>query len=110
MQVSPHILNTVGGTPLVQLRRVVPPGSARVVVKLEGTNPTGSMKDRMALAMIEAAEADGRLQPGGRVVEFTGGSTGTSLAMVCIAKGYSLFIVTSDAFSPEKLNHMRALG
>jgi len=104
------VLHAIGDTPLVELRRVVPTGHARVVVKVEATNPTGSMKDRMALASIEAAERDGRLRPGGTVVEYTGGSTGTSLAFVCAAKGYPLQIVTSDAFSAEKRDHMRALG
>lgn len=108
--VASHILGTIGNTPLVQLHRIVPPVSARVLLKLESANPTGSMKDRMARAMIEAAEADGRLSPGREVVEFTGGSTGTSLALVCAAKRYPLFIVTSDAFSLEKRNHMKALG
>jgi cysteine synthase A len=110
MHISPDVLSTIGNTPLIELHRLVPAGSARVVVKLEGANPTGSMKDRMALAMIEAAEADGRLRPGGPVIEFTGGSTGTSLAMVCAAKGYPLLIVTSNAASLEKRDHMRALG
>ncbi len=110
MNLSPHILATIGNTPLIQLQKLVPPGSARVVVKLEGANPTGSMKDRMAKAMIEGAEADGKLRPGGPVVEFTGGSTGTSLAMVCSIKGYALSIVTSNAASLEKRNHMKALG
>ncbi len=105
-----NILHAIGNTPLVQLRKVVPPGHARVVVKLEGANPTGSMKDRMAQAMIARAEADGRLVTGGTVVEYTGGSTGTSLGLVCAAKGYRLQIVTSDAFSREKRDHMRALG
>ncbi len=100
----------IGSTPLVELRKVVPPGSARVIVKVEGANPTGSMKDRMALSMIESAERDGRLRPGGRVVEFTGGSTGSSLALVCAVRGYPLSIVTSTAASLEKRNHMRALG
>ena len=104
------ILETIGSTPLVELRRLVPRGSARIVLKMESQNPTGSMKDRMARAMIECAEADGRLKPGREVVEFTGGSTGTSLAFVCAAKGYPLQIVTSDAFSLEKRNHMKALG
>jgi cysteine synthase A len=104
------VLDAIGNTPLVRLRRVVPAGSARVLVKLEGTNPTGSMKDRMARAAIEAAEASGALRPGGTVVEYTGGSTGTSLALVCAAKGYRLRIVTSDAFSQEKRDHMAALG
>jgi cysteine synthase A len=108
--VSASILDTIGNTPLVALRRLAPEESARVLVKLESANPTGSMKDRMARAMIEAAEADGRLTPGREVIEFTGGSTGTSLALVCAAKGYPLQIVTSDAFSIEKRNHMKALG
>jgi cysteine synthase A len=104
------ILDAIGNTPLVQLERVVPPGSARVVAKLEWANPTGSMKDRMARAAIEAAEADGRLSPGGTVVEYTGGTTGISLAFVCAAKGYKVQIVFSDAFSTEKALMMRALG
>jgi cysteine synthase A len=89
---------------------VVPPGCARILVKLEWENPTGSMKDRSAEAMIARAEQDGRLKPGYTVVEYTGGSTGTSLALICVAKGYRLRIVTSDAFSKEKLDHMEALG
>lgn len=104
------ILDRIGRTPLVELGGIRPEGCARILVKIEAENPTGSMKDRMALAMIEAAEADGRLQPGGHVVEYTGGSTGVSLAMICAAKGYTLSIVTSDAFSLEKRNHMAALG
>ena len=104
------ILDSIGKTPAVELRRVVPAGAARVLVKLESHNPTGSMKDRMALAVVEGAAASGRLKPGGRVVEYTGGSTGTSLAFVCAAKGYPITLVTSDAFSREKRDHMRALG
>jgi len=104
------ILDSVGGTPLVELRRVVPGGAARVLVKLESHNPTGSMKDRMALAVVRGASAGGRLTPGGTVVEYTGGSTGTSLAFVCAAMGYPITLVTSDAFSREKRDHMRALG
>ena len=88
----------------------MPVNGARVLLKLESENPTGSMKDRMALAMIEAAEADGRLAAGGTVVEYTGGSTGVSLSLVCAVKGYPLHIVTSDAFAREKLDHMRILG
>lgn len=95
---------------MVQLRSVVPDGCAKIFAKLECENPSGSMKDRMALAVIAAAEADGRLAPGGTVVEYTGGSTGTSLALVCAAKGYRIRIVTSDAFSREKRDHMAALG
>jgi cysteine synthase A len=104
------VLEAIGRTRLLPLRHVLPPGSARVLLKLEYENPTGSMKDRMALAMIEAAEADGRLRPGGSVVEYTGGSTGVSLAFVCAAKRIPLQIVTSDAFSREKRAHMAALG
>jgi cysteine synthase A len=89
---------------------MVPEGSARILLKLEYENPTGSMKDRMALAMVEAAQADGRLGPEGSVVEYTGGSTGVSLAFVCAAKRIPLHIVTSDAFSREKRDHMTALG
>ena len=104
------VLDTIGGTRLIPLRRMVPTESARVLIKLEYENPTGSIKDRMALAMVEAAEADGRLGTGGSVVEYTGGSTGVSLAFVCAAKRIPLKIVTSDAFSKEKRSHMRALG
>lgn len=92
------------------LRKIVPESGARILLKLEALNPTGSMKDRMALAMVEAAEAGGRLRPGGSVVEYTGGSTGVSLSLVCAVKGYPLYIVTSDAFSREKLDHMEILG
>ncbi|HEX7091863.1 MAG TPA: pyridoxal-phosphate dependent enzyme, partial [Longimicrobiales bacterium] len=102
------ILDTIGRTRLVPLRHIVPEASARILLKAEYENPTGSMKDRMALAMVEAAEADGRLRPGGSVVEYTGGSTGVSLAFVCAAKRIPLHIVTSDAFSKEKRDHMAA--
>ena len=108
--ITATILQNIGGTTLLELRNVVAPGHGRVLVKLEGENPTGSMKDRAALAMVEAAEADGRLQQGGTVVEYTGGSTGVSLALVCAVKSYPLSIVTSDAFSREKRDHMRLLG
>lgn len=104
------VLDAIGNTSLVRLRRFAPANGAELWVKLEGENPTGSMKDRMAAAVISRAEADGRLAPGGTVVEYTGGSTGTSLAFVCAAKGYRARIVTSDAFSPEKRDHMAALG
>lgn len=104
------ILGRIGGTSLLPLRRIRAGNGARILLKLESENPTGSMKDRMALAMIEAAERDGRLRPGGSVVEYTGGSTGVSLAQVCAVKGYRLHIVTSDAFAREKLTHMRLLG
>jgi cysteine synthase A len=104
------ILRAIGNTSMVELRRIVPPNGVRIFAKLEWENPTGSVKDRMALAAISSAEADGRLKPGGTVVEYTGGSTGASLALVCAAKGYKLRIVTSDAFAREKLDQMRALG
>ena len=104
------ILHAVGNTSLVQLRRVVPRGCADVLVKLEWENPTGSLKDRMALAVISRAEEDGRLKPGDTIIEYTGGSTGTSLALVSAAKGYHIHIVSSDAFSRDKLDHMAALG
>ena len=110
MSIARNVLESIGNTPLVELQRVVPANHARVLVKLEGANPTGSMKDRMAIAVIERAESDGRLPRGGTVVEYTGGSTGTSLALVCAAKAYRIRIVTSDAFSQEKRLHMRALG
>jgi len=107
---SESILAHIGNTSLYALRNVTTANGARILLKLESENPTGSMKDRMALAMIEAAEADGRLKPGGAVVEYTGGSTGVSLAFVCAVKRYPLHIVTSDAFSREKLDHMKILG
>ena len=100
----------IGNTPLVELRRVVPGSGARIVAKLEWANPTGSMKDRMARTAIEGAVRDGRLQPGGTVVEYTAGTTGISLAFVCAALGYSLHIVFSDAFSEEKRRTMMAFG
>ena len=104
------ILDGIGNTSILALQHIVPANGARILLKLESENPTGSMKDRVALAMIEAAEADGRLRPGGTVVEYTGGSTGVSLALICAAKRYPLRIVTSDAFSKEKLDHMALLG
>jgi cysteine synthase A len=108
--VADSVLKAIGGTPVVRLRRVVGPGDAEVIVKLEALNPTGSYKDRMALAMIEGAEARGALRPGMRVIEFTGGSTGSSLAMVCAAKGYRFVVLSSDAFAREKLLTMEAFG
>jgi cysteine synthase A len=104
------ILDAIGNTTMVRLRKVVPPQSADVFVKLEWENPTGSMKDRMAQAVISRAELDGRLKPGDTVIEYTGGSTGASLALVCAAKGYRIKIVSSDAFSQEKRDQMAALG
>lgn len=110
IEMMTSILDAIGNTSLLELRRLVPGDCARLLIKLESENPTASMKDRMALAMIEAGERSGRLRPGDRVVEYTGGSTGVSLALVCAAKAYPLSIVTSDAFSSEKRRHMEALG
>src|SRR5215470_8397502 len=107
---SANILQSIGDTSLVQLHHLVPEGCSQIFAKAEWENPTGSIKDRMAYAVISRAEADGRLRPGDTVVEYTGGSTGTSLALVCAAKGYPIHIVTSDAFSLEKRDHMAALG
>ena len=104
------VLHAIGNTSIVRLRGVVPPGCAEIFAKLEWENPTGSLKDRMAEAVIARAEADGRLKPGYTVVEYTGGSTGASLALVCAARGYRIRIVSSDAFAREKLDAMAALG
>jgi cysteine synthase A len=103
-------MNVIGNTPLIKLERLSEPGCAEIYVKCEGANPTGSMKDRMAFSMIEGAEKRGELKPGGTVVEYTGGSTGSSLAMVCAVKGYHAHFVSSDAFAEEKLQTMRAFG
>src|SRR5436190_19221170 len=104
------MLGAIGNTPIVRLERLAEPDGAEIWMKLESCNPTGSYKDRMALAMIEGAERSGQLQPGQTVVEYTGGSTGSSLAFVCSLKGYPLSIVTSDAFAAEKLRTMEAFG
>ena len=103
-------MNVIGNTPLIKLERLAEPGCAEIYLKYEGGNPTGSMKDRMAISMIEGAERRGELKPGGTVVEYTGGSTGSSLAMVCANKGYRAHFVSSDAFAEEKLQTMRAFG
>lgn len=108
--VAHDVLGVIGNTPMVELHKVVPAGAARVLAKLEFANPTGSMKDRMAKAAIEGAEATGRLRPGGTVVEYTAGTTGISLALVCAVKGYKLEIVFSDAFSDEKRRMMEGFG
>jgi len=100
----------IGNTPLIKLEKLSEPGCADIYVKYEGANPTGSMKDRMALSMIEGAERRGQLRPGGRVVDYTGGSTGSSLAMVCATRGYKAHFVSSDAFAFEKLQTMRVFG
>src|SRR5712691_8381668 len=105
-----NVLDCIGNTSLIALRKIVPENGSRIMLKMENENPTGSMKDRMALAMIEAAEADGRLTTDGSVVEYTGGSTGVSLSLICAVKGYPLHIVTSNAFAQEKLDHMKILG
>jgi cysteine synthase len=108
--VCSSVLHAIGNTPVVRLQKVVPPNSAEVFIKLEYFNPTGSYKDRMALSMIEEAEARGTLRPGMTIVEYTGGSTGSSLAFVCAVKGYRFKVVSSDAFAREKLQTMRAFG
>ena len=110
VRLSTGVLDAIGQTPIVELRRIVPAGSARILAKLESANPTGSMKDRMARAVIAAAEADGRLPPGGTVVEYTAGTTGVSLALVCAATGHHAEFVFSDAFSDEKRATMEAFG
>ena len=103
-------MTSIGNTPLILLEKLSEPGCAEIFVKYEGGNPTGSMKDRMALAMIEGAEKRGQLKRGGTVLEYTGGSTGSSLAMVCATKGYKAHFVSSDAFAEEKLQTMKAFG
>src|ERR1044071_8105159 len=103
-------MKAIGRTPLIKFEKLCDPGCAEIYVKYEGGNPTGSMKDRMALSMIEGAERRGQLKPGGTIVEYTGGSTGSSLAMVCAVKGYKSHFVSSDAFAEEKLQTMRAFG
>src|SRR3954471_16934786 len=108
--IADSVLGAIGETPLVRLRRIVPAGGADVLIKLESVNPTGSYKDRMALAMIEGAEARGALRPGMRVIEYTGGRTGSSLAMVCAVKGRGLEPLSSDAFAQEKIRTMEAFG
>lgn len=104
------MLDAIGNTPIIELTRVRPDRGARVMLKLESANPTGSMKDRMALTMVTHAAADGRLPAGGRVVEYTGGSTGAALAFVCAATGHRCTLVSSDAFSEEKLAAMAGYG
>ncbi len=108
--IASNVLEAIGNTPIVSLRKVVPAHSARVLVKLELANPTGSMKDRLAKAVIDCAERDGRIRHGMTIVEYTGGTTGVSLALACAAKGYGFHAVFSDAFSDEKRVTMQALG
>ncbi|MBH09744.1 MAG: cysteine synthase [Candidatus Marinimicrobia bacterium] len=110
MKETINAISTIGNTPLIQLSKIVPPDSANVYIKLEYFNPTGSYKDRMALAMIEGAEKRGILKPGMTVVEYTGGSTGSSLAFICSVKGYAFHVISSNAFSNEKLDTMKAFG
>src|ERR1700720_685986 len=109
-QIRDSVLQTIGNTPVVRLQKVVSQAMGEVLVKLEYYNPTGSYKDRMALAMIEGAEARGELRPGMRVVEWTGGSSGSSLAMVCAIKGYRFTPISSDGFADEKLRRKRLFG
>src|SRR5919206_1634611 len=104
------ILGAIGRTPLIRLRRCVPGNGAELWIKLEYRNPTGSMKDRMARAMVEGAERDGLLSAGDTVVEYTGGSTGPALALVCRAKGYRALIVIADCFTEERVRLVAALG
>ena len=103
-------MKAIGNTPLIRLEKLSEPDCADIYVKLESANPTGSMKDRMALSMVEGAEKRGQLKPGGKVMDYTGGSTGSSLAMVCATKGYKAYFVSSDAFAKEKLQTMKAFG
>src|SRR5947208_12745046 len=109
-EIADSVLDAIGRTPVVRLKRLAPRGGANVYVKLEYFNPTGSYKDRMALAMIEGAEARGALKPGMRVIEYTGGSTGSSLAMICAIKGYPFTPLSSDAFARDKIRTMEAFG
>src|SRR6266403_2709318 len=106
---NPAILGLIGNTPLIEISRF-DTGRSQLFVKLENQNPTGSIKDRMALAMVEAAERDGHLQAGGTIVEATAGNTGLGLALVASAKGYRLILVIPDKMSQEKILHLRALG
>src|SRR5689334_13499172 len=106
---NPAILSLIGNTPLVECTRF-DTGPCRLFIKLENQNPTGSIKDRMALAMVEAAERAGHLQPGGTIIEATAGNTGLGLALVAAAKGYHLILVIPDKMALEKINHLRALG
>lgn len=110
MATSSTVLEAIGNTPMAELRRIVPRNCGRVFVKLEWCNPTGGMKDRMARSVIQQAESDGRIRPGGTVVEYTGGTTGVSLAFVCAVAGYRFHAVFSDAFSDEKRRTMQAFG
>ncbi|MEO8045276.1 MAG: pyridoxal-phosphate dependent enzyme, partial [Spartobacteria bacterium] len=108
-QKPPAILSLIGHTPLVEITRM-DTGPCQLFVKLENQNPTGSIKDRVALAMIEAAERDGKLQPGGTIIEATAGNTGLGLALIAGAKGYRIILVIPDKMSQEKIAHVRALG
>ena len=110
MRIYNNILKSIGNTSLVQLQNVVPSGCSKIFAKLKWENPTGSMKDRTAQAMISRAEEDGRLKPGDTIVEYTRGSTGIYLALICVAKGYRLHLISSDAFSQDKLKQMSAFG
>ena len=105
-----NILEIIGNTPIVKLQKIVPRGCGEIYLKLEAYNPTGSKKDRMALAMIEGAEKRGDLKKGMTVVEYSGGSTGAGLAFVCSLKGYRFRLITADVFGKEKISLMNSLG
>ncbi len=105
-----NALEAIGETPMIELPSISPDDGASIAVKWEGANPTGSLKDRMALAMVEEARRRGELEPGDPVVEFTGGSTGSSLAFVCAVLGHPFSVVTADCVADEKIASMRALG
>jgi cysteine synthase A len=109
-QVAANVLQLVGNTPVVQLRRLPGPGSAKILAKLESTNPGGSVKDRICLAMIEQAEADGHLKPGGTIIEPTSGNTGIGLAVVAAARGYRLILAMPDTMSEERRGLLMAYG
>src|SRR3954447_20568219 len=106
----PTLLELVGSTPIVRLDQLSPPGHARILAKLEYLNPGGSVKDRIGLSMIEAAERDGKLKPGGTIVEPTSGNTGVGLALAAAQKGYRLIFVMPDKMSQEKISMLRAYG
>src|SRR6201985_3991191 len=110
MRIAQHISEIIGNTPLVQLNSVVPPGSGRVVAKVEYLNPGLSRKDRIAVKMIDAAEASGELKPGGTIVEPTSGNTGIGLAIVAQQRGYHCIFVCPDKVSGDKINTLRAYG
>ena len=109
MKVSGSVLDTIGHTPMLEVTRI-DTGPCRLFLKLENQNPTGSIKDRIGLSLIEAAERDGRIKPGGTLIEATAGNTGLGLALVAAQKGYRLILVIPDKMSQEKILHLQALG